>query len=278
MKIFLTGANGLLGSHILVLLKSQLKFEIKTISHTELARIDLAELKNILTNVDVIIHCAAATNVEKCEVEHDWCFHSNCFLTEKLSICSQSQFMYISSTGVYGAYKHEPYHEYDVAEPTTVHHKSKLLGENLVLSRSGKNVVIRTGWLYGDSTKNDFVEKIVSDLRSGVDELRSNKNQYGCPTYAGDVAEVCLAILDKEGFGIFNVVNEGSASRFDYVSAIAGKLNYDVPIIAVDSAHFGRKANVSDNEMATSLRLKYFGVKALENWKTALEKYIDLAY
>ena len=79
MKIFLTGASGLLGSHIHALLKSQFKFEVKTISHQDLALVDLAELKDILTNVDVIIHCAAATNVEKCEVEHDWCFYSNCF-------------------------------------------------------------------------------------------------------------------------------------------------------------------------------------------------------
>lgn len=277
MKIFLTGSSGLLGSHFLALLKSQSKFKVRTISHQELALINLSKLKDILTDVDVIIHCAAATNVERCEVEHDWCFYSNCFLTEKLIISSQSKFMYISSTGVYGSFKNEPYHEYDLAKPTTVHHKSKFMGENLVLSRCQKNVVIRTGWLYGDAIKNDFVEKISRELRSGINELRSNINQYGCPTHAGDVAKVCLSILEKKGFGIFNVVSEGSASRYDYVAAIAEKLNYDIPIIAVDSMYFNRKAYVSDNETAISLRLNYFGVKPLGNWKTALEKYIDQA-
>ena len=129
------------------------------------------DLKNIslLNDYDLIIHAAANTNAEECEKNPDDCFRDNTLLTEKLAYASSKAgctFVFISSTGVYG--KHEeskPYTEHDIARPTTVHHKSKLLAESAVTKWCKSYLIIRTGWLFGGSPKNakNFVARRIEE-------------------------------------------------------------------------------------------------------------------
>lgn len=275
-KIFLTGSRGLLGSSILEKLCKPEDFEVISLTHQQILSIETAELLKLLSDVDWIIHCAAQTNVEQCEKEPEKCYVNNCFLTEKIIVCSNSnaKILYVSSTGLYGNHESRPYIEYDKVEPTTVHHRSKHLSEILVLNRNAENIVVRTGWLFGDLTKNDFVSKIINQAKHSPNVMKSNSQQVGCPTYAHDVAKMCIELLQVGAYGVFNVTNSGLASRYDYVRHIISKTGADITVDPVTSDFFTRRAQVSDNETAMSVRLQLFGRVPLRPWEEALDEFL----
>jgi dTDP-4-dehydrorhamnose reductase len=275
-KIFLTGSNGLLGSSIQRILNLSGECEIISLKHHEILCIESSELREYLVDVDWIIHCAAQTNVEQCEKEPETCYVNNCFLTEKIISCSRlnSKILYVSSTGVYGNHEIRPYHEYDRVNPTTVHHRSKHLAEAAVLSKNADNIIVRTGWLFGDLSKNDFVSKIMDQAKKSPKTINSNNQQIGCPSYAQDVAKVCIELLQVGAYGVFNAVNAGSVSRYGYVSRIIRNIRSETAVNPVKSNFFKRTAQVSDNEAAVSVRLALFGVSSLRSWEEALDDFL----
>jgi dTDP-4-dehydrorhamnose reductase len=275
-KIFLTGSNGLLGSSILKYLSALENHEVISLPYQEILSIENAELHKILSDIDWIIHCAAQTNVEQCEKEPETCYINNCFLTEKIASCSSfnTKILYVSSTGVYGSQEIRPYHEYDKVNPSTTHHISKYLAEKIVLSKNQNNIIVRTGWLYGDLSKNDFVSMVIDEIKSSSCIIKSNSQQMGCPTYANDVAKICVELLQKAAFGVFNVVNSGTASRYDYVKRIVSKIDKTARVEPVESGFFTRSAQVSDNETAISLRMSMFGCETMRSWEQALDDFL----
>ena len=190
------------------------------------------------------------------------CYYDNYLLTDRIAqICAEIELplLYLSSTGVYGRQQIIPYKEYNAALPTTHHHRSKYLGEKSVLIASKKNLVVRTGWLFGgnSSQKKNFVwNRIREALVAKKSKLPifSNNEQFGCPTFSDDLASQLLLLMKGNYTGIFNVVSEGNASRFDYVRSIINIANISVEIKKKPANEFNRKADVSNNEMA-------------ENWK-----------
>jgi len=275
-KIFLTGSSGLLGSSILSQLNKAGEFSIKTLGFNDILKASDSELSNYLSDIDWTIHCAAQTNVEICEANEKECYVSNCTLTKKILTCSNisSRMLFISSTGVYGNHKNTPYNENDEVFPTTVHHKSKKISEDMVLSHSNRNIVVRTGWLFGNLSKDDFVSKIINHAKTNPKKIQSNNQQLGCPTNSNELATKCIELINKGGFGIFNIVNMGAASRYDYVKTIINELNYEIEVLPVNSSFFKRLAHVSDNEMAISIRLNEFGIEQLPEWQKSLSKFI----
>jgi len=227
MNVMITGASGLLGSTFMAVLGAQ-GHNVEPLSYEKLGIYPPHKIAKLLSGVDLVIHSAANTNVEQCEIDPDQCYRDNFLLTDLVaSACKIKgvQLVYISSTGVYGDYQTYPYKEYSVTKPTTHHHRAKLLGEQSVISASDHNLILRTGWLFGGSfdNKKNFVARRIEEAQisslSGK-TIFSNNDQIGSPTYTVDVATRLLSLVDDGHQGIFNVVNEGCVSRFDYVKAI----------------------------------------------------------
>lgn len=283
MKIALTGSSGLLGSsiqkyclskniNILALPKTLYRNEHKT-----------NLLKKTLNNsgIDILIHCAANTNVEHCEEFTNECYKDNYLLTKHLAeICEKLKIklVFISSTGVYGKLKETPYIETDEVVPTTVHHRSKWLAEKAILKQ--KNIdylIIRTGWLFGGnwhSAKN-FVANRIKEALEATTCIKSNATQFGCPTYTDDVSRFLIKLIKINANGVFNCVNEGQASRFDYVSKIIEITGIETDVIPVNESIFNRRAKVSKNEMAYNTKLEALLGESLPSWKSSLESYIQ---
>lgn len=230
----------------------------------------------MLSGFDVIVHAAANTNVEQCELEPEKCYYDNCFLTEQLyqhASRNGSRFVFISSTGVYGRGKKEPYHEYDFVSPTTIHHSSKHIAEKLVLG-CAENLVIRTGWLFGGGGAKNFVANRLDELRRASGAIHANAGQVGTPTYARDCARTLLDLIVDGCTGIYNVVNSGSASRLDYVKEIVTLSGSSLDVLPMDASGFKRHADVSENESALSYRMKFEGRPELRSWQEALSEYM----
>lgn len=151
MKVVITGASGMLGGAFYDIF-SDFGCEIVTIPYQKLNTFSSQDIANCIQGADILVHAAANTNVEECEIDVDSCYRDNYLITEflaKICLISRIKMVYISSVGVYGEHQTEPYREYSDVIPTTHHHRAKLLGEKSVLSTSFSNLVIRTGWLYG---------------------------------------------------------------------------------------------------------------------------------
>lgn len=278
MKILVSGTHGMLGSEIINALEKS-SIPSQPLDREAFLRMLPSEQQFFLSGFDCIIHAAANTNVEYCELHSDQAFFDNCHLTMKLFDASRevdAKFIFISSTGVYGNGKSSPYNEFDQVNPTTVHHKSKKFSEDYVL-KSLRSLVIRTGWLYGgeaESAKNFVVNRILEAANSkGI--IYANYQQIGCPTSARDCAHYIVDLIKLDATGIYNVVNSGVASRFDYVNFIVETTLSSIEVCPVPSSTFNRKAKVPDNESAVSLRLKFDGIKPLDDWKISLKSYID---
>lgn len=237
---------------------------------------------DILINFDVIIHAAANTDVEKCEKEPEICYRDNTLFTERLAIASNRancKFIFISSTGIYGLGKNIiPYSEYDPVNPTTHHHRSKWLAEQSVKNYCKNFLILRTGWIFGglpNNSKNFVTNRITESLYAKEKKIFSNNQQFGTPTFSYDFANILFNMIKNDEVGTFNIVNEGFASRFDYVSKIIDLAKIDVEVIPSSAVTFNRFANVSNNEMAVSIKLMELGYPKLPSWEKSLEQYIS---
>lgn len=281
MKAIFTGASGLLGS------ACRVAFERAGIGVASLARDqawDTARTRRTdgLAGADLVVHAAANTNVEQCELDQDACYRDNFLLTEGLAVaCADAglPLVYISSTGVYGDAQDAPYREYSEVRPTTHHHRAKWLGEQAVMAAAPGNLVIRTGWLFGGSFENpkNFIARRLEEAAKAAvagQAMFSNSEQRGCPTFTTDVADRLLLLIRERQRGLFNVVNEGNASRLEYVRAIVSAGGRDVPVEPVSAASFNRRAKVSANEMALNWRARELGFPEMPNWQDSLNRYV----
>jgi len=282
MNILLSGSNGILGSSFLSV-SNEFNFSISTFDYHLAFCLTREALIDLISDCDIFIHSAANTNVEYCEENPNDCYKDNYLLTEILSNASRLAnvpFVYISSTGVYGNYKHEPYREYDHSSPTTHHHMSKFLAEKIVLQTSPSNLVIRTGWLFGGKMENkkNFIARRLDEAKSAMltnNTIYSNHDQRGVPCYAEDVSKRVFLLIKNNAQGLFNCVNEGNASRFEYVREIINISKINVQVLPTSASSFNRLARVSNNEMATNWKMTNLKYPEMPNWIDGLSRYIS---
>lgn len=279
MKILLTGANGMLGGAVREYC-TKTDHECIPFNRAGLVAGFPESAFSIMDSVDLVIHAAANTDVEACERNPDQCYEDNFLLTESLAKAAAARhikMVYISSTGVYGTAKDLPFCEYDEAKPTTHHHRSKLIGEEVTLSFNPRNLVIRTGWIFGGSfslRKNFVARRIDEGIAANNGVIQSNNQQFGNPTYNVDLVERIFELLNGNFVGIFNCVNEGTASRHQYVSAIMKIAGIDVVVEPTTASSFNRLAKVSNNESATNWKADRLGLTPMPLWQESLANYI----
>lgn len=171
---------------------------------------------------DVIINCAACTNVDGCEEQENLAMQVNGYgpgLLAELARQIDAVLMHISTDFVFDGRKTSPYVEGDPTNPLSVYGKSKLLGEQQIL-KSGlqKYFIVRTSWLYGQHG-NNFVETIIRLAKERTD-LKIISDQKGTPTLTDDLAEAVFTLLQTNAYGIYHYSNEGQCSWFEFASEI----------------------------------------------------------
>jgi dTDP-4-dehydrorhamnose reductase len=283
MKIILTGSSGQLGSSIMNLARIKNIFKVESFDRFKWQNSNNLQKINLLSKFDVIIHSAANTDVEFCEANPGICYSDNVYLTEEIANIAEvsgCKMIYISSTGIYGKTKLlEGFVESDMPVPTTIHHKSKFLAENLISQICKNPLILRTGWLFGGSPSNpkNFVARRIEDgLKNYGGELKSNIEQRGNPTFTNDFVFMLFELITNNEYGIFNLVNEESASRFDYVKKILEFSDIEIKLLPSVYQTFNRKAEVSLNETASNQKLYELGYKYMPSWKESLEYYIKI--
>ena len=228
MNILVTGADGQLGN---CLRKAAANSNDEYI-FTDVAELDITDAEAVMKTVkdgaiDVIVNCAAYTNVDKAEDDADFAELLNATAVRNLAEAVRANdgtLIHISTDYVFGKDPYNvPCREEQRGTPTGVYGLTKLHGEQAIAASGCKALIFRTAWLYSEYGRN-FV-KTMLDLTAAKPELKVVFDQVGTPTYAQDLADAIFSIIESRRFmgneGIYHYSNEGVCSWFDFTKAIA---------------------------------------------------------
>ena len=228
MNILVTGANGQLGNEMRIVSRGSKDQYI----FTDVAELDITDataVEKMVTDnkVEVIINCAAYTNVDKAEDDYDLAELLNATAVKNLATAikqNDGTLIHISTDYVFGGTKNNtPCGEDEPANPTGVYGVTKLHGEQAIETVGCKHLIIRTAWLYSEFGKN-FV-KTMLNLTATKPSLNVVFDQVGSPTYAYDLAQAIFTIVENRKYegkdGIYHYSNEGVCSWYDFTKMIA---------------------------------------------------------
>jgi len=276
LKVLVLGAGGLLGSAFVDALAGH---EVVTAGREALDIRAVSRVAGLVRHAapEIVINCAAHTDVDGAEREPDAAISANALLPGLVATACRrigATVVHVSSTGCYGGWKAGPFSEEDEPHPTTAHHRSKLSGEVAVREAGCEFLILRTGWLFGGrpGQPKNFVWNRLAEARSKA-RMVSDAFQWGNPTFVGHVAEQCLALLEFGLRGTFNCVSGPGTSRFDYVREIVAASGLPCRVEA-STEPFKRLAPVSPNEMAVNLRLDLLGLNRFPPWTESLKRYV----
>lgn len=271
MNILVLGANGMLGHAIQEVFRNH---ELTCWDQTQLDITDDTAVGEKIPAVkpDAIINAAAFTDVDACEEKESLATKVNgdavgyiAAAADKLTI----PLVHISTDYVFDGTKKEGYLENDFPSPINAYGRSKLRGEQQLMSHTHNYYLVRTAWLYGPNGKN-FVETITAAAKE-KNKLQVVNDQFGSPTYTVTLARSIQNLLEnKLPYGIYHRTNDGVASWFEFAQAILAWRKIETPIEPVSSDAFPRPAK----RPAYSV-LKTSKLPVLEPWETALAEYLN---
>lgn len=224
MNILVTGANGQLGNELRRLAPQHGSHQF---FFTDVEELDITDAQAIFTfvkkeSINLVINCAAFTAVDKAENQQELCHLLNAeapgFLAAAMNEVD-GWMLQISTDYVFDGTSHVPYRETDPTAPIGVYGRTKLEGEEIVMRTCPKGVIVRTAWLYS-SFGNNFVKTMIR-LGREREELGVVFDQIGTPTYAADLADAVLQMVEHGLVaGIYHYSNEGVTSWYDFAQEI----------------------------------------------------------
>ena len=281
MRLLITGSKGQLGQEFYRIKSlSKHKFLFTDYNQFNICSIDSINSYMSDIKVDCIINCAAYTDVRKAEVEREKAFDVNSNGVKNLvAYCEKNQIklIHFSTDYVYNGDKIKPILEEEFVDPQNYYGFSKREGEKHIENSKSESIVIRTSWLYS-KYGNNFVNTIIN--KSKIKEnLKVISDQFGCPTYAKDLAEAVMQIIDSKDridkeAKVFNYSNEGSTSWFNFAKKILQLYGSDSKIEPVNSKFF--KDEVKRPKFSITSKQKIIDTFNLEinNWDSSLANYI----
>jgi len=275
MKVLLVGGKGLLGSNIAPVLEKSFDLTICDLDTWDIT--DKISGENHIEEYrpDVLINLAAITDVDGCEDAKELAERVNAHGAGILAdLCRERnvRFVHISTDYVFDGKKTIPYKEDDPPNPMCVYGTTKLMGERAVLDRNPSSLIIRAQWLYGKGGEN-FITKVVKIARQ-TGALRVVNDQKGSPTYAKDLAEPLVSLIEKGKTGIYHLANSGSCTWFDFAGEIFRLLEIDVVITPISSDELERKAKRPLYSVFDMWKFQKDTGMKMRPWQEALREYI----
>jgi len=288
MKILVTGAAGVVGTDFCYVLKNAGYDVCRTDMNCETGIIhldvrDIMEVRSVVSNEHpgLVIHLAAETDVDRCQIDPDHAYRTNTVGTWNVALTCQKEdipMVYVSTAGVFDGEKAEPYVEFDEPNPVNIYGKAKLEGERLVARLLSRYFIVRAAWMIGGGVAKDkkFVGKIMKQIDAGAKELKAVNDKVGSITYSLDFSR-CLADLIKTDFyGLYHMANKGTCTRYDVARHVLDSLGRDdVVLNAVTSEAFVLPAPRARSEMLRNYMLELSGVDSMRDWRAALNDYLE---
>ena len=278
MRVVITGASGQLGSDLTFLLKDCDNIELFPLSKVDVDVTDQELVKRIMSGIkpSVILHCAANTNVDGCEINPDSAYKVNTYGTRNVAVEAErhgSKMIYISTDYVFEGKSTQPYHEFCRANPINVYGVSKLAGEELVKSLCKRFFIVRTSWVYGWFGSN-FVKTILRLARER-NELKVVDDQVGSPTFSYDLAKFIVFLMMSEAYGIYHVTNSGQCSWYEFAREIINVFKIDnVTVLPIKSTElYGRIALRPHYSVLGDQAIRINRFPLLPAWQEGLRRF-----
>jgi len=234
IKLLITGCKGQLGGALLNMLEAggcalgplPRAYEGCNVTAIDIDELDLTNERAVYDyitarKVDVVINCAAYTNVDACEKNYDIAYKVNADApgyVAKACAAAGSKMVHVSTDYVFSGVADTPYKETDTPAPNTAYGKTKLAGEEAVKAACEQSFIVRTAWLYGLQGGN-FV-KTMQRVGRSTGKLTVVNDQIGSPTNAEDLAYHLLQLAVTDKYGTYHVTNKGVCSWYDFACEI----------------------------------------------------------
>lgn len=281
MKVIVTGSEGQLGKEII----HQLDKSRYDITAVDLKEINITILEDVLSMVrgvkpDVIINCAAYTNVDACETDFDSAFAVNAIGPRNLSIASKevnAKIVHISTdyvfdgTGIVKDNSTRPYLEFDDTIPKTAYGKTKLEGERFVKLFNDKHFIIRTAWLYGEG--KNFVRTMLA-LSETRDEIKVVGDQRGTPTSTEELSGMIRYLIETDNYGLFHGTCEGQCTWYEFTKEIFRQKGISTRVLPCTTEEYPSPTPRPKYSVLENYMLKRTSKFTFKEWQDALEVYL----
>lgn len=289
MKIMITGCKGQLGNELQTIIRNK-RSEIGAVPDdivgaevipVDIDDLDITDASAVLKFVDslkpdVIINCAAMTNVDGCETNYETAFKVNAAGVRNLACAAESisaKLIHVSTDYVFAGDGKKPYIEWDIANPQSVYGASKALGEKYALSFCKRTFIVRTAWLYGYVGKN-FVKTVRRVIRE-KGAITVVNDQLGNPTNANDLAHHLLKLAVTEDYGIYHCTGKGECSWYDFAVKIAEYSGMPDTVKPCTTAEYNSPTKRPAYSSLRNLALECGVGDEMRDWQIALKEYIS---
>lgn len=283
--ILVTGCNGQLGRAIRKEYKDAgVRFINTDVKESEgIVALDISDINQVMELIksekpDVIINCAAHTNVDACETQWDLAYKINAIGPRNLSIAANevnAKMIHVSTDYVFEGNGEMPYKEFDIPNPVSAYGKTKLEGEKFVQQFANKYFILRTAWLYGEG--KNFV-KTMLQLAETHDEVSVVCDQVGTPTSAVELAKMIHYLEETDNYGLFHATCEGDTNWAAFAEEIFKLAGKNVRVNHVTSEQYAKMNPASANRPAYSIldnyMLRLTSDYKMADWKEALKVYM----
>jgi len=277
--LLVIGAKGMLGRDLVTVLHADLPDD--EVVGWDIEEIDIQKKDETVAQIeklgpDIVVHLAAYTDVDGCELDEGRAFAVNAegtkHVAQAVSRC-RAKMVYLSTDYVFDGNKREPYLESDSPHPLNVYGRSKLQGEQYAQAWAKEALIIRAQWLYGKYGKN-FVTSILRQAREkGI--LSIVDDQIGSPTYTIDLANAISVLIQFDARGIFHVANSDLCTWYAFGQTVLKLSGMDeVRVIPISSEELGRPAVRPSYSVFNCQKLKRETGLALRPWSEALRDYL----
>ncbi len=277
MRILVTGAKGKLGGALISLLKAQ----NNAVAGLDLDSVDITDREALRRKIasiqpELVIHCAALTAVDYCAEHPDQAINVNGLGTKYVALACQeldASLLYVSSNEVFDGETYKHYLEYDQPNPVNAYGYSKWMGEQAVRDLVKKHYIVRTSWLFAHGGKN-FIHAILQRARE-KHPIRVVTNEVSSPTYTSDLAEAIVQLIQTDCHGIYHLVNEGVASRYQFAREVLDQAGCTAtPIEPIASAEFSRASRPPQYAILRNFAAAQLGI-TLRPWQDAVAAFLD---
>ncbi|WP_040682180.1 dTDP-4-dehydrorhamnose reductase [Methanobrevibacter boviskoreani] len=276
MRILITGGDGMLGTDLREVLKSE---DLIVTNHESL---DITDRNQVMEKIkeykpEIVINCAAMTDVDGCETKKDLAYKLNAEGPENLALACReidATLAHISTDYVFKGNNNRPLIEDDELGPISIYGKSKLKGEENVENILDKYFIIRTAWLYGKNGPN-FIEKML-ELAKTHDTLTVVNDQKGSPTFTKDLSKGIYELIKSNKYGTYHLTNSGSTTWYEFAKLIFEKKKIDINVMPVTSEEFAAPAPRPHYSVLSHDKWKNNGFEELRNYEDALDEYLNL--
>lgn len=292
-RIYMAGCGGMLGEafHKLYAGRNTLRCTDKDVNEDWLSFLDFRDGAAYQRDVeqfkpDFLFHLGAHTSLEYCEENPDDAYATNTLPVEdavRIANKLDIPLLYISTAGIFDGGK-DTYDDWDTPQPLGHYARSKYMGELHVAQNCRRYLVCRAGWMMGAGPAKDkkFIQKLMAQLKAGKKELFVVDDKLGTPTYTHDFARNVMLLLDRELWGVYNMVCGGITSRLEVAIEMVRLLGLEkkVRVQPVSSAHFAKEyfAARPASERLITKKLDLRGANVMRDWRACLGEYLNEYY